>query len=234
MAHIQAQSRPHYPPTERLAILELRAARAWSLAQTASRLLVTPATVAAWMGRLDEGGPDALVQIAQPVNRFPEFVGYLVRRLKVLCPAMGRVRIARILARAGLHLGPTTVRRMLRAPRHCPEAERPPASAHHHAQARRLEAVHVPSRPRSQLHSSVLPGRRATSTDKPRATSDPGESPLPRIHDVGRPLSTAILGEPRRSLSVDNYTYGLNIFVAVSSAIHLSRFSGANDGVFAT
>jgi len=30
---------------------------------------------------------------------------------------MGRVRIARILARAGLHLGPTTVRRMLRKPR---------------------------------------------------------------------------------------------------------------------
>jgi putative transposase len=69
------------------------------------------------MGRLDEGGPDALVQIARPVNRFPEFVGYLVCRLKVLCPAMGRVRIARVLARAGLHLGPTTVRRMLRAPR---------------------------------------------------------------------------------------------------------------------
>ena len=117
MAHIPAQRRPHYPPTERLAILELRAARGWSLAQTAARLLVTPATVAAWMGRLDEGGPDALVQIAQPVNRFPEFVGYLVRRLNVLCPAMGRVRIARVLARAGLHLGPTTVRRMLSAPR---------------------------------------------------------------------------------------------------------------------
>jgi transcriptional regulator with XRE-family HTH domain len=127
MGSIPAQRRPHYPPTERLAILELRAARGWSLAQTASRLLVTPATVAAWMGRLDEAGPDALVQIAQPVNRFPEFVGYLVRRLKVLCPTMGRVRIARVLARAGLHLGPTTVRRMLSAqrpskPRRAPEA----------------------------------------------------------------------------------------------------------------
>jgi len=117
MGHLPAQRRPHYPPTERLAILELRAARGWSLAQTASRLLVTPVTVAAWVGRLDEVGPDALVQIAQPVNRFPEFVGYLVRRLKVLCPMMGRVRIARVLARAGLHLGPTTIRRMLRGPR---------------------------------------------------------------------------------------------------------------------
>jgi transposase InsO family protein len=116
MGRIPAQRRLHYPSTERLAILELRAARSWSLSQTATRLLVTPVTMAAWMGRLDEGGSDALVQIAQPVNRFPEFVGYLVRRLKTLCPMMGRVRIARILARAGLPLGSTTVRRMLRAP----------------------------------------------------------------------------------------------------------------------
>ncbi len=117
MARIPAPRRPHYPPAERLAILELRAARGWSLAQTANRLLVTPLTVSHWMRRLDEGGPDALVQIPEPVNRFPEFVGYIVRRLKTLCPAMGRVRIARVLARAGLHLGPTTVRRMLRAPK---------------------------------------------------------------------------------------------------------------------
>jgi len=78
---------------------------------------VTPLTIASWTARLDEEGPDALVRLIEPVNRFPEFVGYVVRRLKVLCPAMGRVRIARILARAGLHLGPTTVRRMLSAPR---------------------------------------------------------------------------------------------------------------------
>ncbi len=32
MHHLEAQKRPHYPPTERLAILELRAARSWSLA----------------------------------------------------------------------------------------------------------------------------------------------------------------------------------------------------------
>ena len=117
MHHLEAQKRPHYPPTDRLAILELRAARSWSLAQTARTFLVTPLTISSWTARLDEEGPEALVQIAQPVNRFPEFVGYIVKRLKTLCPAMGRIRIARVLARAGLHLGPTTVRRMLRAPR---------------------------------------------------------------------------------------------------------------------
>jgi hypothetical protein len=49
MLRIPAQRRPHYPPTERLAILELRAARAWSLSQTARHLLITTATVASWM-----------------------------------------------------------------------------------------------------------------------------------------------------------------------------------------
>ena len=42
MRHIAPQKRPHYPPTERLAILELRAARSWSLAQTARTFFVTP------------------------------------------------------------------------------------------------------------------------------------------------------------------------------------------------
>ncbi len=114
MARIPAQRRPHYSPIERLAILELRAARSWSLFQTADRLLVTPATAASWMSRLDEGGPRAILQLSEPVNKFPDFVGYIVRRFKVLCPSMGNARIAQILCRAGLHLGSTTVRRMLR------------------------------------------------------------------------------------------------------------------------
>jgi transposase InsO family protein len=50
------------------------------------------------------------------VNRFPEFVAYIVCSLKILCPAMGKARIANFLARAGLHLGSTTVSRMLATP----------------------------------------------------------------------------------------------------------------------
>jgi putative transposase len=96
-----------------MAILELRAARGWSLEQTARALLVTAATVSSWMKRLDEQGPDTLLQLSQPVNKFPEFVGYLVRRLQTLCPTLGRRKIAEVLARAGLHLGASTVRRML-------------------------------------------------------------------------------------------------------------------------
>jgi len=122
MARIDPCRRPHYAPTERLAILELKAARGWSLEQTAKAFLVTAATIASWMARLDEGGPDALLQTRTPVNRFPDLVLYVVQRLKVLCPSMGKAKIAETLARAGLHLGVTTVGRMLKGrPQPVPE-----------------------------------------------------------------------------------------------------------------
>ncbi len=53
-------------------------------------------------------------QAQPPVNKFPQFVSLVVRSLKRLSPAMGKVKIAQTLARAGLHLGTTTVGRMAR------------------------------------------------------------------------------------------------------------------------
>jgi transposase InsO family protein len=50
--------------------------------------------------------------LPEPVNKFPDFTAYLVKRLGILCPTLGNVKIAHILARAGFHLGATTVRRM--------------------------------------------------------------------------------------------------------------------------
>ncbi len=100
-----------------MAILELKAARNWSLEQTAEAFLVTAATIASWLKRVDEKCPASLVQLSQPVNKFPEFVCQAVRRLKTLCPSMGKVKIAQVLARAGLHLGATTVGRVLKGGR---------------------------------------------------------------------------------------------------------------------
>ena len=128
MERIPPHRRPQYRPTERMAILELRAAQGWNTCQTAKAFLVTNATIASWMKRVDEAGPDALLQLHEPVNRFPEFVRYVVQRLKVLCPSMGKVKLAQVLSRAGLHLGVSTVGRMLkespRRPAH--PAEKPP------------------------------------------------------------------------------------------------------------
>lgn len=121
MERIPPARRPRYLPCERMRILELKAAEGWSLAQTARVFQVTSHTVSQWLRRVDEGGPDALVQLAEPVNKFPQLVAYLVRRLKAVCPTLGKRKIAETLARAGLHLSVTTVGRMLRdTPRHLP------------------------------------------------------------------------------------------------------------------
>ena len=74
MAQLTPQRRPHYPPVERMAILEMRAVCGWSLDQTAGTFPVTPSTISHWMRRLDEQGPAALVQTPEPVNKFREFV----------------------------------------------------------------------------------------------------------------------------------------------------------------
>jgi transposase InsO family protein len=114
MSRIDPRRRPHYPPTERMAILQLRAARNWSLARVAAVFQLTSATISHWMKRLDDSGPHALVEVSEPINRFPDLVRYLVRQLKILCPSMGKVKLAQVLARAGLHLAPTTISRILK------------------------------------------------------------------------------------------------------------------------
>ena len=45
MVQIGPHRRPYYPATERMAMLELRAARGWSRQQTAEAFLVTAATI---------------------------------------------------------------------------------------------------------------------------------------------------------------------------------------------
>jgi transposase InsO family protein len=97
-----------------MAILQMKAARCWSLKQASQEFLVTADTIRSWLKRVDEEGPNALIQLREPVNKFPDFVRCLVQQLRVLCPMLGKVKIAQILARAGLHLGATTVGRILK------------------------------------------------------------------------------------------------------------------------
>jgi putative transposase len=73
----------------------------------------------------------------------PDFVRYTVQRLKTLCPSMGKVKIAQTLARAGLHLGATTVGRILKEPPK-PTAKKEPA--------RRTETKIVANYPRHVYH----------------------------------------------------------------------------------
>src|SRR5207247_1397933 len=57
-----------------LARTSLALTQGWSLAQTARVFLVTPLTIASWMGRLDEQGPDALVRLPEPAPDHLEIV----------------------------------------------------------------------------------------------------------------------------------------------------------------
>ncbi len=114
MGRVKPRRRPHYRGTERLRILELKAARGWSKAQAADRFFLGPVTIAEWTRRVDAEGKGELLETPEPINRFPDFVRHIVIRLKVLCPTMGKKRIAQTLARAGLVLGVSTVGRMLK------------------------------------------------------------------------------------------------------------------------
>ncbi len=119
----KSKRRPHYTPVQRMRILQLRAARGWHLEKTARVFLVDLQTLLHWMRRVDEGGEHTLVKMAEPVNRYPDFVRVLVQQLKRLFPTMRCKRIAQFLARAGLALSATTVRRMIRERTSTPERD---------------------------------------------------------------------------------------------------------------
>lgn len=76
---ISAHRRPYYTPIQRLQILKLRAARRWSLCQTAKAFLLSELTIFSWTKRMDEEGEKALIRIKEPVSRFPDFVRSIVR-----------------------------------------------------------------------------------------------------------------------------------------------------------
>lgn len=112
----RTRRRPHYRPDHRLRILELRAARGWTLEHTARTFLVDLHTLQLWIARVDEPGESALVRPRTPINRYPDFVRHAVRSIKRLVPALGDEAIAGTLASCGLVLSATTVRRMVREP----------------------------------------------------------------------------------------------------------------------
>ena len=111
---VPALRRPHYHPIQRLRVLQVKAARGWTIGQTADAFILNIQTVLSWTQRVDEEGERALIQLHEPVNRFPDFVRTIVRQLKAFFPGMGKAKIAQILARAGLHMGVTTVGRILK------------------------------------------------------------------------------------------------------------------------
>jgi hypothetical protein len=120
-SQLPSRRRPHYKPVQRMRILQLKAARGWSYEEAAQVFLIDEQTMRSWLHRVDEEGEHALIQLSELVNKFPDFVRYLVKQLQALLPTMGKIRIAQVLARAGLHLGATTVGRILKETEPVPE-----------------------------------------------------------------------------------------------------------------
>jgi putative transposase len=111
MKRIAPHRRPQYTTVERMAILQLRAMRGWNKTETARHFFVSDDTVRAWLRRADD---DSLVDTHTAVNRFPDFVRYAIQQIKLFCPTLGKAKIADTLARAGIHIGKTTVQRVLK------------------------------------------------------------------------------------------------------------------------
>lgn len=113
---IPPKNRPYYPPAERMAILLHKAARGWNRQQTAKAFGITVETISNWMRELEQEGPNALVQIPVPVNKYPEFLTFVTQQLKTLVPRFGKKTLAEYFMRAGLYLSVSTVGRYLRTP----------------------------------------------------------------------------------------------------------------------
>ena len=121
LAKIPPKNRPHFPRHERLAILALKAARRWNHMQAAEAFDLSPDTIAHWMSELETHGEKSLVQMPQPINKYPEFVTYIAQQFKSVASCLGKEKIAEYFARAGLNLSASTIGRRLKHARSLPE-----------------------------------------------------------------------------------------------------------------
>jgi len=113
-ARLDPRKRPDFLPTERLEILALKAIRGWSNEQIAQCFQLSERSIRRWLHGVEEG--DDIVQLPESVNRYPDYVRVIIRRFKACCPMLGRFKIADILARIGLHISASTVRRVIQEP----------------------------------------------------------------------------------------------------------------------
>ncbi len=116
MFRVPGRRRPHYSPTDRMAILEIRAARGWSTGESAQRFHVSEATIASWLRKSDDLDSERLLKLREPVNKFPDLVRLAVRRLKAMCPRLGKDKIAEMFCRAGVEISSSTVSRIVKEP----------------------------------------------------------------------------------------------------------------------
>jgi len=108
--------RPDYQPEQRLAILQLRRLRGWSIKKTAKHFVVHRNTIRAWIMSAEGKGRPSLLNGAVVWNRIDDSVRWAVHELRRLCPEpeFGTRSIARQVVRASVQISRSTVQRVLR------------------------------------------------------------------------------------------------------------------------
>jgi putative transposase len=111
---LDPKKRPEFLPSERLEILLVKTMRGLNNSQLARRFQVTVQTVRRWLRGVKSG--NGVVCLPDKVTRYPDYLRLVIQQLKMLCPLLGRFKIADILARVGLHISASTVRRIVNEP----------------------------------------------------------------------------------------------------------------------
>ena len=124
---IPPHRRPDYRPEQRLAILQLRRLRGWSIKRTAEHFVLHRNTIRAWIRAADGKGRPSLLNGAVVWNRIDDAVRWAVHELRRLCPEpeFGTRSIARQVVRASVQISRSTVQRVLREAK--PSGPRRPA-----------------------------------------------------------------------------------------------------------
>ena len=125
-----ARQRKHYAPEERFRILVLMHTYGLSRLETGHIFLVDPQTISRWqreaLAEPEANSIGTLVRARPPLRGYDDVVKRLVQMLDTF-EIGGSMKIAQMLARAGLKIGRETVRRYRRAPRPPRPAARPSA-----------------------------------------------------------------------------------------------------------
>ena len=103
---IPSKQRPHYTPTNRLAILQIMRLRDWSAAEAARRFALHPNTVRSWSKQLRTAGTSGHLFTGPAWNRIHDAVRWTVHELRRLCPQpeCGTRTIARHIIRAAVQI----------------------------------------------------------------------------------------------------------------------------------
>ena len=124
---IPPHRRPDYRPEQRLAILQLRRLRGWSIKKTAKHFVLHRNTVRAWIRAAEGKGRASLLNGAAVWNRIDDAVRWAAHELRRLRPEpeFGARSIAQQVLRASIQISRSTVQRVLREPK--PARPRRPA-----------------------------------------------------------------------------------------------------------